>query len=100
VKVDERDMAGVNEDKIGKVVIAATPGEPIPFGVEQVVPIAISGEGNSYFRIEATFDEATPDLRPGMEGVARIEMGKRKFIWIWTHKLVDRVKLWLWSVGW
>ena len=100
VKVDERDMAGVSEDKIGKVVIAALPGEPIPFGVEQVVPVAVSGEGNSYFRIEAEFDEATPELRPGMEGVARIEMGERKLIWIWTHKLVDRVRLWLWSIGW
>jgi len=100
VKVDERDMAGVNNDKTGKVVIAAMPGDPIPFHVEQVVPIAISGEGSSYFRIEAEFNEATPDLRPGMEGIARIEMGKRKLLWIWTHKLVDRVKLWLWSIGW
>lgn len=100
VKVDERDMAGVDNNKTGKVVIAASPGDPIPFTVDQVVPVAISGEGNSYFRIEAEFDEATPELRPGMEGVARIEMGKRKIFWIWTHKLVDKVRLWLWSVGW
>lgn len=100
VKVDERDMAGVDDNKTGKVVIAATPGDPIPFTVDQVVPMAISGEGNSYFRIEAEFDQATPELRPGMEGVARIEMGKRKLFWIWTHKLVDRVRLWLWSIGW
>jgi len=100
VKVDERDMAGVNEDKTGKVVIAAMPGDPIPFSVDQVVPMAISGEGNSYFRIEAAFEEATPELRPGMEGVARIEMGDRKLIWIWTHKLVDKIRLWLWSIGW
>lgn len=100
VKVDERDMAGVDENKIGKVVIAAMPGDPLPFAVDQVVPMAISGDGNSYFRIEAEFDQATPELRPGMEGVARIEMGERKYLWIWTHKLVDRVKLWLWSIGW
>ncbi len=100
VKVNERDMAGVDENKIGKVVMAAMPGDPIPFTVNQVVPMAISGDGNSYFRVEAQFDNATPDLRPGMEGVARIEMGERKLIWIWTHKLVDRVRLWLWSVGW
>ncbi len=100
VKVDERDMAGVDNQKTGKVVIAAMPGEPIPFEVEQVVPMAISGEGNSYFRIEATFDQATPDLRPGMEGVARIEMGERKLLWIWTHKVVDKIRLWLWSIGW
>jgi len=100
VKVDERDMAGVDADKSGRVVIAAMPSDPIPFEVDQVVPLAISGEGNSYFRVEAKFDQATPDLRPGMEGVARLNMGERKLIWIWTHKLVDKIKLWLWSVGW
>ena len=100
VKVDERDMAGVDNDKTGRVVIAAMPSDPIPFAVDQVIPLAISGEGNSYFRIEAAFDQATPDLRPGMEGVARIDMGERKLIWIWTHKLVDKIRLWLWSVGW
>ena len=100
VKVDERDMAGIDNNKTGKVVIAALPSDPIPFTVDQVVPMAISGEGNSYFRVEAAFDEATPDLRPGMEGVARVDMGDRKLIWIWTHKLVDKIRLWLWSVGW
>ena len=100
VKVDEREMAGVDNDKSGKVVIAALPNDPIPFQIEQVVPLAISGEGKSYFRVEAAFQQATPDLRPGMEGVARIDMGKRKLLWIWTHKLVDRIKLWLWSIGW
>lgn len=100
VKVNERDMAGVDNNKAGKVVIAAMPGDPIPFEVDQVVPMAISGDGNSYFRVEAMFDQATPELRPGMEGVARIEMGKRKLLWIWTHKLVDRIRMWLWSVGW
>lgn len=100
VKVDERDMAGVDNNKSGKVIIAALPGDPIPFEVDQVVPLAVSGEGNSYFRIEAEFDQVTPTLRPGMEGVARLDMGKRKLLWIWTHKLVDKVRLWIWSIGW
>ena len=100
IKVDERDMANIDNDKSGKVVIAALPGEPHPFTIEQVVPLAISGEGNSYFRIEAELTEATPNLRPGMEGVARIQMGERKLLWIWTHKLFDRIRLWLWTIGW
>ncbi len=100
IKVDERDMAGLNNDKSGNVVIAAMPGDAIPFGVDQIVPLAISGEGNSYFRVEASIDDTAKELRPGMEGVARIEIGQRKLLWIWTHKLTDRVRLWLWSIGW
>ncbi|MEM7258055.1 MAG: efflux RND transporter periplasmic adaptor subunit [Pseudomonadota bacterium] len=100
IEVDERDMAGVANDRQGQMVIAALPGEPHPFTVTQVLPVAISGEGNSYFRVEATFNDDTTDLRPGMEGVARIEMGDRKLLWIWTHKLIDSVRLWLWTNGW
>ena len=67
---------------------------------KQIVPVAISGDGNSYFRVEASFDDKTNQLRPGMEGVARIGIGERKILWIWTHKLIDRISLWLWSIGW
>jgi RND family efflux transporter MFP subunit len=100
IEVDERDMAGISNNKTGQMVIAALPGEPKPFVIQQVLPVAISGEGNSYFRVEATFEDDAIDLRPGMEGIARIEMGDRKLLWIWTHKLIDSIKLWLWTNGW
>ncbi len=100
LKVDERDMAGVKESNTGEVVIAALPSTPLPFTIEQVVPVAVSGEGNSYFRVEADIGDTSQELRPGMEGVARINMGDRKLLWIWTHKLFDRIRLWLWAVGW
>ncbi|OED35538.1 hypothetical protein AB833_30460 [Chromatiales bacterium (ex Bugula neritina AB1)] len=100
LEVDERDMAGVEKNNTGEVVIAALPSTPIPFTIDQVIPVAVSGEGNSYFRVEATIPDHTQELRPGMEGIARIDMGHRKLLWIWTHNLVDRIRLWLWSVGW
>ena len=100
IEVNERDMADITENQTGEVVITALPGKPILFNVEQIVPVAISGDGNSYFRVEASFDNKTNKLRPGMEGIARIGIGERKVLWIWTHKLIDRISLWLWSMGW
>ncbi|HCD31590.1 MAG TPA: hypothetical protein DER01_04230 [Phycisphaerales bacterium] len=35
-------------------------------------------------------------LRPGMEGLARMDMGKRKIWWIATHRIADMVRLWMW----
>jgi hypothetical protein len=29
--------------------------------------------------------------------VAKIEVDERRFVWIWTHGLVDRIRLWIWS---
>ncbi len=100
IEVDERDMAGITESNTGEVVIAAMPGDPFNFQVEQIVPMAVSGEGNSFFRVEASFENTSTELRPGMEGIARIDIGERKLLWIWTHKLIDRINLWLWSMGW
>jgi hypothetical protein len=36
-------------------------------------------------------------LHPGMEGVAKIEVGSRKLIWIWSRRLVDWLRLWTWA---
>jgi hypothetical protein len=36
-------------------------------------------------------------LRPGMEGVAKIDIGRRRLIWIWTHSLFDWLRVWTWQ---
>ncbi len=100
IEVDERSMAGVQKHNTGQVVIKAMPGKPVDITVDQIVPMAISGDGNTYFRVEGVFDKTASDLRPGMEGIARINVGERKLLWIWTHKVADRIRLWLWARGW
>jgi multidrug efflux pump subunit AcrA (membrane-fusion protein) len=35
-------------------------------------------------------------LRPGMEGLARVDMGQRRIWWVATHRLADMVRLWMW----
>jgi hypothetical protein len=37
-----------------------------------------------------------PYLRPGMEGVGKVEVGERKVLWVWTHGLTDWLRLALW----
>ncbi len=36
-------------------------------------------------------------LRPGMEGVAKIETGPRRLLWIWTHAVLDWLRLAAWQ---
>ena len=49
------------------------------------------------FRIEAALQETPAQLRPGMQGVGKIDIDRRSLFWIWTHKLVDWLRLWTWS---
>ncbi len=34
--------------------------------------------------------------RPGMTGLAQIDAGERRIFWIWTHRVVDSLRLKLW----
>ncbi len=99
IEVNEFDIADIEVGKTGKLIIAALPQKSFAITVQQIVPIADSRDGRNFFQVEATLDESLPVLRPGMHGVAKIEMGQRKLLWIWTHSTLDRLKLWLWSKG-
>jgi len=97
LKVDEREIRDVVEGTRGQLTLSAMPGEPLPFTVERVTPVAKAEDGRNHFRAEARLDHPPTLLRPGMEGVARIDAGRRSLVWIWTHDLVDWLRLWLWS---
>ncbi len=36
-------------------------------------------------------------LRPGMEGVAKVDIERRRLAWIGTHRAIAWLRLWLWS---
>jgi len=97
LEVDERDIAYVAAGKRGQLGLSAMPGETLPLAVEKITPVSSAVDGRNVFRVEASVLRPVASLRPGMEGVAKIEIGRRRLIWIWTHDLFDRLRLWAWS---
>ncbi len=97
LNVDERDIAAVHAGQSGQLILAGLPNDVHHFTVERVTPISTALEGQNLFRVEARLDKSGPLLRPGMHGVGKIEAGTRRRIWIWTHGIVDRLRLSLWS---
>jgi len=99
LKVDEYDIAHVAAGQRGELTVASIPGERFPFTVSRVTPVNTAKEGHNFFRVEATLDDAAgARLRPGMEGVGKVDIEERKLIWIWTHRFTDwlRLKIWSW----
>lgn len=97
--VEDRLIDDVAVGQTGRVALAAMPDRQIPFTVTRIVPLAQVQEGKTVFRLEASLDEkAAPALRPGMEGVGRIDIDERRYAWIWTHGFFDwlRLKWWAW----
>lgn len=99
LEVDEHDVAGLEVGKTGQLIIAALPEHRFPVSVIQVIPVAVAENERNYFRVEASLDKPNSLLRPGMQGIAKIDIGERKLLWIWTHRLLDRLYLWFWSMG-
>jgi RND family efflux transporter MFP subunit len=96
VNVDERDIAELQIGQRGELALSGLPYEKIPFSVKQITPVSTTQDGRNFFRVEADVGKVSERLRPGMEGVGKVLVGERKLIWIWTHGLVDWVRLWTW----
>ena len=63
-----------------------------------MTPVAVTKDGRNFFEVEAELEQSAP-LRPGLRGVAKIEAGKSSIAWAWTHRLLDWMRLTLFSWG-
>ena len=100
-EVDERDIAQVQTTQTGVVTLVSLPDKKFQFKVTNLTPVATTKDGKNFFEIESalTGDITDSGLRPGLDGVAKISAGKKPFIWVWTHRLWDWIRLTLWSWG-
>ena len=98
VEVDERDIADIAVGQRGELVLPSMPGDVFPLVVDKITPVSTAKEGRNYFRVEARLENTSDRLRPAMEGIGKITIDRRRLIWIWTHELIDwlRLKLWAW----
>jgi RND family efflux transporter MFP subunit len=98
IEVDERDIKEIRVGQSSELVLPSMPGKAFPFAVEKITPVSTAKEGRNYFRVEGRMEQALVGLRPGMEGIGKITVDRRKLIWVWTHEMIDwlRLQLWRW----
>ena len=99
VHVDERDMRYVSDNGSGYLILTGRPSDKYSFTLTRITPVSEVREGANTFLVEAELDEAPPDLRPGMKGVAKIDAGRDLMVWIWSRSLIDwlRETAWTWQ---
>ena len=98
IHVSERDIRELPAQARGRLRLISQPDREIGFRVETLVPIAqVRGAQGGQFHLKARLDPAAEAWwRPGMTGLAQIDVGPRTVLWIWTHQLVDTLRLKLW----
>lgn len=97
IEVDERDIGRVVPGRRGQMALAALPGERLAFTVTRITPMAVLRDGRNAFEVEASFDRPPAGLRPGLEGIAKIDAGTRPMGWIATHRLDEWLQMALWA---
>jgi len=96
--VSEKEMRHIRPQASGEVALLSNPSHSIPIRVSSVIPVAqVKGQEGNQFMIKAELLE-TPQhwWRPGMTGLARIDVGEKNVAWVLSHRVVDRLRLLLW----
>jgi biotin carboxyl carrier protein len=97
LKVDERDVHEVTEGATGEIAFVSRPDLKFPIHVQRIDPVSVTEEGVNVYLLRASFPEGvSPWWRPGMSGVAKINVGKRNILWIFTHRTIDFLRIFFW----
>ena len=97
MKIDDRDIGLLARGQQGQLKLSGLPNQTIGIKVERLTPVSTSGEGRNYFRVEAIMDSQSDLMRPGMEGVAKIDIGEEKLLWILSRRLVEWFRMFTWN---
>jgi RND family efflux transporter MFP subunit len=97
LKVDDRDIGLVSLGQQGQLKLSGIPDQSVIVTIDRLTPVSSSTAGRNFFRVEAVMDRHLDLMRPGMEGVTKIEISRENLLWIWTRRLVDWLRLFAWS---
>ncbi|MGE3309796.1 MAG: efflux RND transporter periplasmic adaptor subunit [Limisphaerales bacterium] len=96
-EVPERDVHELTGSDRGEVAFLSQPGLKFEVQGRMLEPAAVPRQAGNVFLYRC--DLAKPPeawFRPGMQGVAKIEAGRRRLIWVLTHRTLDFLRLHLW----
>ncbi|WP_428388676.1 efflux RND transporter periplasmic adaptor subunit [Mucisphaera sp.] len=100
LSVPESRIVEINEGQTGLLASVANPGVYLPFTVERIDPAAEVVEAQNVFKLRIAIDDPAADqpivLRPGMQGVGKVDVGRRPLIYIWTRDAIRWLRMQLW----
>lgn len=96
LKVNEHLISYVQEGQKGTLALSSIPAHNFPLTIQKITAVAKAENNENIFRVEASLDNAPELLRPGMQGFGKINAGRAGLLWIWTHEMVDWLRLWFW----
>lgn len=98
LNVAEGDISHVKPGQEGQFAPTGLAGETVPFTVTKLTSVTAARDGQNTFRVEAELaPEARELLRPGMEGVAKVDVDRRSLAGIWLRPVIGWMRLFAWE---
>ncbi len=96
-EVNERDAHELLAVSAGEIAFVSQPRKKFPVRLVNLEQAAVAKEEANVFLARCALPaEAQAWWRPGMSGVCKFTVGKRRLFWILTHRTVDFLRLKLW----
>jgi len=98
IEILDKHIQSIKLGQSGNVVLSALSGKKFPIEVTNITHMQSDKIEPGTFMVEAQLIGPLVSLRPGMRGIAKLEIEPRTRLWIWTHEIVEwmRYKLWAW----
>ena len=94
--IPEHAISGFAAGQSGHFAGFARPDRQVLFHVERVLESAQVVDGRNVVVAESNIQAQEDWLRPGMEGVARVQLGSRRIWWVALHRALDYLRLNFW----
>lgn len=95
--VPESRISFIRVGQPGSITLKSEPGKEIPISVDKIHPMAEVASGSNRFRVEVSFKQQPPNLGLGQTGIGKLRAHQTNFLWVYTHKFTDWLKLQLWK---
>lgn len=97
IDLNERDIHEVDTGRGGEIAFVSSPEQKFGIRVREIDPVAVAKDQSNVFQLRADLEDApAPWWRPGMSGIAKVDVGERSILWIATHRTIDFFRMLLW----
>lgn len=98
-EVEEQDIGALRAGQSAQVLFGALQaGQALDFAVARIAPVSTQSDGRNVFEVEGVPASAPEGLRPGMRGVARVQVGHRPLGEIWWERAHGALRRLAWRV--
>jgi multidrug resistance efflux pump len=96
LEVEETQLDDIRIGQTGTLVLSSLPDQGYAIEVTRITPRLEANDGRNVAMVEGQLLDSSPQIRPGMRGVAKVDVEERLLIQVWAQPIIDWIRLALW----